>query len=83
MKNTATIKLLKSMSGNEGEKIALFYNGKLIRRRVYYRSWCGLFIIVEGRMFFEYELIQGEEKTFSFDSETDKKEILPSRIILR
>ena len=63
MTNT-TIKLLASMVGREGQKVSLFYNRKLIKRRVYFRRDCGLYIIINNRMYFEYELPQGEEVTF-------------------
>ncbi len=68
-----TIKLLASMYGREGEKVALFYNGKLIKRRVYYRTWCGLYIIINNRLYFAYELPVGEEITFEAGEMTQEE----------
>lgn len=50
-----TIKLLNEMYGNEGGTAELLYNGKRIRRRIYYRSDCGLYIRINNRAYFEYE----------------------------
>lgn len=53
MKTVVTF--LQSMYGREGEKINILVDGKPTTRRVYYRSYCGLFIIVKGYPIFEYE----------------------------
>ena len=59
MKNT--IKLLTQIYGNEGGYAELLYKGKRIKRRVYYRSDCGLYIIINNKMYFEYEFINTDE----------------------
>ena len=49
------IKMIDNMYGREGLKVRLLVDGKEIKRRVYYRSWCGLFVIVGGMMVFDYD----------------------------
>lgn len=62
------VSLINPMEGREGQSIRILVDGKETRRRVYYRTWCGLFILVKGYMVFAYdfydkdELILGEEK---------------------
>lgn len=55
------IKMIDSMYGREGKKVRLLCDDKEISRRVYYRSYCGLFIIVKGYLVFEYETRFDEE----------------------
>lgn len=57
------IKLLEPMMGREGDKISLIANGKQVSRRVYFRKDCGLYVVIDSKMFFEYELWVGEEVT--------------------
>lgn len=54
------IKLLEPMMGREGETVALLLDDKEIKRRVYYRRDCGLYVIIRNMMVFEYELREGE-----------------------
>lgn len=56
---TNRIKLLKTMT--EGDTVALFFNDHLIRRRVYFRKDCGLYVVIKNYKYFEYKLIHGEE----------------------
>lgn len=49
------IKMIDNMYGREGSKVRLLVDGKEIKRRVYYRSWCGLFVLVGGMMVFDYD----------------------------
>lgn len=55
------IKLLEGMMGCEGIKVHLFIDGKRAQRRVYYRTDCGLYIIVKNHMIFEYDFRNGNE----------------------
>ena len=61
------IKLLENMLGNEGNKILIEVDGKLTKRRVYYRSSCGLFILVNNTMIFAYDFFTND--TFTYDKE--------------
>lgn len=54
MKKTV-VTFVQNMYGREGTKISILIDGKPAARRVYYRSCCGLFIIVKGYPIFEYE----------------------------
>jgi hypothetical protein len=56
MKKITVVELLDTLYGNEGRKISLLVNGKPTSRRVYYRSDCGLYIVVNRYPIFEYEV---------------------------
>ena len=56
MKNSImTITLIDQMYGSEGMEIRVRVNDKEIKRRVYYRSDCGLFIRINNKKYFEYD----------------------------
>lgn len=42
--------------GKEGLFVQVLLNGKLLKRKVYHRSNCGLYIIVKNIMFFPNDL---------------------------
>ena len=58
---TKTIKLLNDIYGNEGGYAELLYNGKRIRRKIYYRSDCGLYIRINNKRYFEYDFRYTDE----------------------
>lgn len=55
------IKLLEPMMGREGDMVSLLLDGKEIKRRVYHRTDCGLYIIVRNTMVFEYDFRNSDE----------------------
>lgn len=55
------IRMITSMYGREGKYVRLLVDGKEIKRRVYYRSYCGLFVIVKGYAIFDYDFNDADE----------------------
>lgn len=49
--------MIKYIAGEffEGENVTIELDGKHYTRRVRYRSDCGLYIIINNTMYFEYE----------------------------
>lgn len=59
--NGDRIKLLSPIRGREGEDADLLFNGIRIKRKIRYSRYDGLFIMVNGKRYFEYELILNKE----------------------
>ena len=55
------IKLLSPLYGREGEDAEILFNGIRIKRKIRYSRYDGLYITVNGKKYFEYELPLGEE----------------------
>lgn len=50
------VKLLDdTLVGKEGKRVRIEVDGKETTRRVYFRSDCGLYILVKNTMIFEYD----------------------------
>lgn len=66
---TMKIRLIDSMEGREGKSIRILVDGKEMRRRVYYRTYCGLFILVKGYMVFAYDFYSKDELELNIEVE--------------
>lgn len=56
------IKLLDPMI--EGAKVSLLVDGKEVKRKVYYRSYCGLFVVIHNVMIFNYDFYTDDTFTY-------------------